>query len=124
MLSILYCLLFRYLLYLTTLGTSQAVHRNLWYIKSPLLKLICLHGSFAISAQKARKTTLIIQCKRISNKQAVFLAGPLMNKVYNIPLYSQASNLWHLPFFKGPASGHFLPSWHPLYPQAPLARKL
>ncbi len=47
-----YCLLVRYLFSCDYSGTSQAVFRNIWYIKSTLWKIICLLlGWWVISAQ-------------------------------------------------------------------------
>ncbi len=41
-----------------SLGASQAVYRNLWYMKSPLWEKICLFfGCFVISAQVVKKST-------------------------------------------------------------------
>ena len=55
--SLSYCLVVRYLFIFDSFGTSQAVCRNLWYIKSPLLKVICLLlGWFVITAQVAKKS--------------------------------------------------------------------
>jgi hypothetical protein len=56
--------------------SKLAVYRNLWYVKSPLWKVICLHlGLFVISAQAAKKNILTTQYEQKSNKQGVCYSG-------------------------------------------------
>jgi hypothetical protein len=62
-----------YLFIFDSIWTIQAVYRNLWYIKSPLWKVICfLLGWFVISAQLGKKWPILTpQYKRISNKRSI-----------------------------------------------------
>ncbi len=73
MMANLYCKLVRYSFIFDSFRASQAVYRNLWYIKSPLWKVICLLlGWFATSAQVAKRSNILTaQNKRISNKHGV-----------------------------------------------------
>ncbi len=68
-----YCLLVWYSLIFDSYRTSQVVYRNLWYIKSPMRKAICLLlGWFVISAKAAKKINILTtQYKRIPNEQGV-----------------------------------------------------
>ncbi len=61
-------------IYLFIFHSTWTVYRNLWYIKSPLWKVICfLLGWFVISAQVGKKWLILTpQYKRISNKQEIF----------------------------------------------------
>jgi hypothetical protein len=54
-------------------GESQAVYKNIWYVKSTLWKVICLLlGLFVIFAQAApQKNILSAQYKQISKEQGV-----------------------------------------------------
>ncbi len=52
-----YWLLVRYPFLFDSFGASKAVYRSLWYIKSPMCKVICLlWDRFVISAQTAQKS--------------------------------------------------------------------
>ncbi len=59
-----YCLIISYSFKFDSFEASQAVYRNLWYIKSPLWKVICLlSAKFVISTQVAKKSTFWLPSK-------------------------------------------------------------
>ncbi len=55
------CLLIRYSFIFDSFGASQAVCKNLWYITSPLWKIICLLlGWYVVYVQAAQKINILL----------------------------------------------------------------